>query len=170
MFHVPEKLRLKHGPAATTAADGNNGLFRVDKGPSHRALEIIASDGMGWEHVSVKARSGQKVRIPDWHEMCYVKNLFWDEEDAVMQLHPRKSQYVNTHPSVLHLWRPIWPYRPIPEPHWALVGGLNGQDVQEGLREAEALWESTRRGYAYQAEGSRWPGVHHGNTSLATQR
>ena len=38
--------------------------------------------------------------------MCHVKDLCWDAEDVVMQLHPRQSEYVNNHPHVLHLWRP----------------------------------------------------------------
>jgi hypothetical protein len=38
--------------------------------------------------------------------MCYVKRLFWDADDVVMQLHPRESEYVNAHPHVLHAGSP----------------------------------------------------------------
>jgi len=34
----------------------------------------------------------------------------------VMQIHPRKSEYVNCHPYVLHLWRPINQVIPTPNP------------------------------------------------------
>lgn len=37
--------------------------------------------------------------------MCKVKDLFWDEEDVVVQFHPRKSEYVDNHKYCLHLWR-----------------------------------------------------------------
>jgi hypothetical protein len=37
--------------------------------------------------------------------MCFVKSLFWDDEESVMQLHPPKSQWVNNHPYCLHLWK-----------------------------------------------------------------
>ncbi len=37
--------------------------------------------------------------------MCFVKNLFWRDDEAVMQIHPKKSEYVNNHPFCLHLWR-----------------------------------------------------------------
>lgn len=47
--------------------------------------------------------------------MCFVKDLFWDGEDAVMQLHPPKSNYVNNHPHCLHLWRPTQAVIPMPE-------------------------------------------------------
>jgi len=38
--------------------------------------------------------------------MCFVKNLFWEEEETVIQFHPAKSLYVNHHPFCLHLWKP----------------------------------------------------------------
>lgn len=39
--------------------------------------------------------------------MCYIKSLFWDDEEVVIQYHPKKSEYVNLHPYCLHLWKPI---------------------------------------------------------------
>lgn len=39
--------------------------------------------------------------------MCFIKDLFWDEDDTVIQFHPPRSEYVNCHPHCLHLWRPI---------------------------------------------------------------
>jgi len=55
----------------------------------------------GWEHVSVSCED----RTPTWDEMCMVKDAFWSEEEAVVQMHPPRSQYVNLHPYCLHLWR-----------------------------------------------------------------
>jgi len=80
---------------------GNNGLFLIKhKG---KTLNVIASDGGGWEHVSVSS----KTRIPTWKEMCSVKELFFREDETVMQLHPKKSKYKNIHPHCLHLWRKL---------------------------------------------------------------
>lgn len=117
-FHVPEDCRVKTGPLATDRSYGNNGLFFVQN-PRHRELKenfrlcCIASDGYGWqeqgmplpawEHVSVST----PIRTPTWKEMCWVKAIFWDDEDTVMQLHPPKSEWVNCHEFCLHLWRPI---------------------------------------------------------------
>ena len=39
--------------------------------------------------------------------MCKVKDLFWGEEETVLQFHPRKSEYVNAHPRCLHLWKQV---------------------------------------------------------------
>ena len=56
----------------------------------------------GWEHVSV----GLPRRLPTWEEMCEVKDIFWDDEEEVIQIHPKKSHYVNL-TEALHLWRPV---------------------------------------------------------------
>ncbi len=51
---VPESFRISSGPLGTSAADGNNGLFVIPRGNgSKQNLTVIASEGEGWEHVSV---------------------------------------------------------------------------------------------------------------------
>ena len=55
----------------------------------------------GWEHVSVSFTD----RCPTWEEMCKVKDMFWEPEECVIQLHPPQSLYINAHPYALHLWR-----------------------------------------------------------------
>src|SRR5881396_2413067 len=114
-FHVPERWRnTTHPILGTTKADGDNGAFLVPSPEPGWTLALICSEGqfpdIPWEHVSVHAyrgknREGQQ-RTPTWKEMAYVKDLCWDDEDVVMQLHPRKSEYINNHPHTLHLWRP----------------------------------------------------------------
>lgn len=131
MFHVPELERITDHPIlGTTSMDGDNGAFEIESPEPGWRLYLICSDGHdpdvpqaeGWQHVSVHARRGSKVRTPNWHEMSYVKALCWDEEDVVIQFHPRKSEYVNNHPYVLHLWRPTHAEIPTPPPE--LVGVL----------------------------------------------
>ena len=131
-FHVPELVRITQGRGATSYLEGANGAFLLDSPEPGWTLWVIASDGsdsrvpecLGWEHVSVHAYRGSgrsgKFRTPNWREMCRVKDTFWDAEDVVMQLHPKRSEYVNAHPYVLHLWRPR--HLPIPTPHPSLVG------------------------------------------------
>jgi hypothetical protein len=121
MFHVPELARdTTHPHLGTTTEDGNNGCFHIESPEPGWRLSLIASDGLGWEHVSVRAHRGQQSRVPTWREMTYVKGLCWDDEDVVVQFHPRKSEYVNCHPHVLHLWRPT--DQQIPTPHPLMVG------------------------------------------------
>lgn len=112
-FKVPEQFREPH---LSTPEDGCNGMFRV---PLRGTLFlVIASDGAGWEHVSVSSQR----RPPTWGEMCSIKDLFWDAEDCVMQLHPPRSEWINNHHHCLHLWRPNAPGVEIPRPAGLLVG------------------------------------------------
>ena len=46
-----------------------------------------------------------QVRCPTWGEMCQVKELFWRDDETVVQFHPAKSEYVNDHSYCLHLWK-----------------------------------------------------------------
>ena len=134
-FRVPDRWRVRSGPLASETSDGRNGAFTFESCEPGWNIAVIASDGtnadgqealdtewLGWEHVSARAFRGSQSRTPTWKEMCHVKDLFWDSEDVVMQLHPRRSQYVNNHPHVLHLWRHR--ERQIPEPPAILVGVL----------------------------------------------
>ncbi len=106
MFHVPNQYRLRSHPSLSSDDSyGNNGAFAVPIEHKVTAF-VIASDGEGWEHVSVHIVDHGQDATPMWEEMCQVKDLFWDEEDCVMQLHPPKSDYVNNHKQTLHLWRP----------------------------------------------------------------
>ena len=60
-----------------------------------------------WEHVSVSIshRTFEKSRCPTWEEMCHIKSLFWEDEETIVQFHPKKSEYKNAHPYCLHMWR-----------------------------------------------------------------
>jgi hypothetical protein len=107
-FHQFTKIKIEVGE------DGLFTDFDYD-GKEHR---IIASWGMGWEHVSVSL-PGQN-RCPTWNEMCNVKNLFWNDNETVIQYHPAKQDYVNCHPFVLHLWKPIG--IELPKPPTIMIG------------------------------------------------
>jgi hypothetical protein len=128
MFKVPERARITDHPVmGSDETFGNNGAFVVESPEHGWRLLIIASDSTyspeaeGWEHCSVHAvrdhGKREQLRTPTWREMAFVKDLFWDEEAVVMQLHPKRSEYVNTHPHTLHLWR----HESIPTPPKMLV-------------------------------------------------
>ena len=103
------------------------GAFEI-MGPKGEPLAVISSgpdERSGWEHVSVST----KRRIPNWEEMCFVKFLFWNDDEAVMQLHPPKADYVNYFPNCLHLWRPLDSVIPLPPS--ILVGPRTETDQEE---------------------------------------
>jgi len=105
----PEQFRLKNSGGYYDSAEGDPfGFFLIPARAAGqgRPLKAMATDGFdtGWEHVSVTLND-TSARIPNWLEMCAVKDLFWDAEETVVQFHPPKSEYVNEHPGCLHLWR-----------------------------------------------------------------
>jgi hypothetical protein len=122
MKKISDKLRKHkmHGPD-----DGIEGVY-VFRHPKQTGIyfQVVASDGYGWEHVSVVLRAVDNgtfiQRCPTWAEMCYIKDLFWEDNETAVQYHPAKSEYVNVHPYCLHLWRST--REPIPVPDSILVG------------------------------------------------
>ena len=55
-----------------------------------------------WEHISIELF---RRRLPTWEEMCEVKDIFWNEDEECVQIHPRIEDYVNI-TEALHIWRP----------------------------------------------------------------
>lgn len=122
---VPERYRVLNGEMGSTADFGANGLFIIP----HQMIDkyeyvCICGDGNGWDHVSVSIRSTvRKVeRCPTREEMCFIKSLFWDDDEIVIEYHPAKSDCISNHPFVLHPWKPQGIELPTPDP---LMVGIN---------------------------------------------
>lgn len=90
-----ELYRRKHPTLPDSEGQSDYGYFEVD------GLCVIASSGMGWDHVSVSLPD----RIPSWEQMKLVRDLFFFESETVLQIHPPKTLEVNYCPYCLHLWR-----------------------------------------------------------------
>ncbi len=88
---------------------------------------IIVSNGAGWEHVSVSPQ--KKHYIPTWDDMSTIKELFFNDDEAVIEIHPPKIDYVNNMPNCLHLWR--CSYKEMVLPPSCLVGIRKGQTISE---------------------------------------
>jgi hypothetical protein len=85
MFKVPNEYRIRGGELGSTAEAGNNGAFMIPF--ESFTLRVIASDGMGWEHVSVSLPN----RTPNWRAMCFMTDVFGDAEDVMIKYHPSPS-------------------------------------------------------------------------------
>lgn len=99
----------------------------ASKKPTHSVYFVIADDGLAiqnphysWEHVSVHRLFDGKPYTPTWDDMCFIKKMFWDDEDLAVQYHPPKSEHVNQFPWALHLWRHV--SIEMPRPPKILVG------------------------------------------------
>lgn len=116
---VPEEYRIKDGHMASDESFGNNGLFLIHF--ESYDFNVIASDGMDWDHVSVSIH-GNPNRTPSWKQMCFIKDIFWEKDECVIQYHPPESEYVNNHNGCLHLWKPQKEKLPMPDA--GMVGTL----------------------------------------------
>lgn len=92
--------------------DAGNGVFRVPVGG--KMFNVVASNGGGWEHVSVSPANRKRTIAPTWEEMCEIKRMFFQEDETVVEYHPAKADYVNLHPQCLHMWRPTGVEMPKP--------------------------------------------------------
>lgn len=96
------------------------GLFLLQRPPMRKGLIVLASDGSHWEAMKLPPPAFEHVsvsiidRCPSWEEMCWVKSLFFEEEETVIEYHPPRSVYVDHHRFTLHLWRPIGIDIPLP--------------------------------------------------------
>lgn len=130
----------------------NTGVFDMLRHGQY--LKVIASDGGGWDHVSVS----RPERCPVWEEMAWIKAQFFKDDETVMELHLPTAQHINNHRYCLHLWRPQtqeeidrgmkmakdaeleWPEGwptispgsiPLPPPIFVGVAGLNPDQLQK---------------------------------------
>lgn len=90
--------------------DDDGGAFVIPYG--RKRLLVVASHGMGWDHVSVSLNT----RTPRWDEMEHVKRLFFRDDEWAMQLHAPPSKHISIHPNCLHIWRPHDFQMPLPDP------------------------------------------------------
>jgi hypothetical protein len=78
------------------------GAYQFTSPIDGQPLIVIASNGGGWDHVSVSRRN----RCPNWFEMEYIAERFFKENEYAIQYHVPKSDHINIHPYTLHWWRP----------------------------------------------------------------
>lgn len=96
-----DKYRVRIGEEGSKPVDGWKGKFIIP-GPCGKELTIRCDTIFeGWEHVSVEIRN----RTPNWAEMCYVKSIFWGDDETVIQFHPREGLVIDKNPLRLHLWK-----------------------------------------------------------------
>lgn len=127
---IKESKRVLIG---TISSDGGRGIIAL---PTWQGT-VVWSNGAGWEHVSV---SPEKKRIiPSWDDMCKVKEIFFHDDEAVIQIHPPKAEHVNNMPNCLHLWRCT--YKDMILPPSILVGIRKGQTQMEIYKELREAYE-----------------------------
>lgn len=118
---------------AERTIDGFSGVIQF---PTWQGT-IVCSNGAGWDHVSVAPF--RRSYIPTWGDMAWLKNLIFYEDEAAIQIHPPKADYVNNLENCLHLWR--CNYREMVLPPACLVGIKPGQTMSDLKAEIEAAYK-----------------------------
>ena len=106
-FRLHDRLWLpQYEPMDPSLAGG----FIIQSPTDAKPLVIVASNGLGWDHVSVSHRK----RIPNWLEMQHAHRLFFLPTETAFQLHVPESDHINVQERTLHLWRPHEAEIPMP--------------------------------------------------------
>lgn len=87
---VPYVKRIGGNTYATEMTIGNK-----------KGSVIFGWEGV-WEHISFSPYGN---KLPSWDDMCELKDTFFRDDEIVIQMHPKKSEYVNIRENCLHLWR-----------------------------------------------------------------
>lgn len=115
-----ERYRIKIHQFQYDSETGDHfGAFVIPRGKTGVSLRVIASspdEEVQWEHVSVSLEN----RCPTWEEMSFIKSLFWDPTETVIQFHVPDAEHINFHKFCLHLWRPTGFDIPRP-PGWTIA-------------------------------------------------
>jgi hypothetical protein len=115
--------------------DSKNGAFLVPSPIDQKLMRVIASDGGGWDHVSVS----RAHRCPNWPEMTFIKGLFFEPDEVAYQLHVAESEHINNHPYCLHIWRPQEVEIPTPPGFMVGIKGIAPSDIPRGSLTVQAL-------------------------------
>ena len=132
---MKEFKQIMSNPRLTLGMKGMDGFRGTISMPTWIG-SFICSHGGGWDHVSVAPY--KKNVMPTWNDMCMIKDVFWNDDEAVIEIHPQKSEYVNNLDNCLHLWSCY--YREMVLPPSCFVGYKEGQTKSELNAEIKAAY------------------------------
>ena len=98
---------------------------------------VQVSWGAGWDHVSVSPQKSKYT--PSWDDMCAIKEVFFKDDEAVIQIHPPKDEYICNVSNCLHLWRANDKEMVLPPAF--MVGLRKGQSEADAVAEAKAYYK-----------------------------
>lgn len=112
--------RIETGPMASDESFGLNGAFLIPRDLA--TLKVIVSDGSCWHSLNLPGKPWEHVSVsvwiprrrPTWEEMNFVKRLFWDDSETVIQLHVPRDRHISVQDNCLHLWKPTGVEIPLP--------------------------------------------------------
>ena len=133
---------IKANPRILVQFEDSDGFKGTIAMPTWRGSVICSFTG-GWEHVSVSP--GNRRILPTWDDMSLLKDIFWKDDEAVIQVHPAKALSVNNLSNCLHLWRCY--FKEMVLPPTFMVGLRDGQTYSDLEKEAKAYFEMVGEKY-----------------------
>lgn len=119
--------RVTEGEGATNDADGLNGNFTFKLKDAIVQVSFAGDEIPGWEHAvavcfdkpssSIISRFTSKEpepRCPTNEEIMHIKRLFFDDDEAVVEIIPAKGNQTPWHPIARHLWHRTFSEFPMP--------------------------------------------------------
>lgn len=103
---MPLELEFDPGPWSRITSDSWEPEFYLQGWERRLAGQTVIlsqsrhRDGRRWVHLSMSTLT----RPPTWKELVAAKEVFLGKETRAIQVCPPRSEYVNHHPFVLHLF------------------------------------------------------------------
>jgi len=91
-LHILDKYRASESERRIAGVDGDGGCGCFKVYVNGRSFFIVASDGGGWDHISVSPCNRKRQGCPTWEEMCAIKDMFFEPEERVVQYHPPQER------------------------------------------------------------------------------
>ena len=115
LIKAPEPLRILPPNWFQDKAPVFYQLFYAKRIRGRDLIHVIISeekhqDDNWWLHVSLSYHNG----IPNYDTIIEVKDIFIGVEKKAIMVFPKKSEWVNFHPGVLHLYSPL-DFDPLPD-------------------------------------------------------
>ncbi len=76
-------------------------ITEIDVTSKQIAIKFFVIYNAEWEHVCITHLDS----MPEYEELVKLKEEAWQTSEIAIQVHPPKSEYINTMQYALHLWR-----------------------------------------------------------------
>lgn len=118
--HGGHLAAFHYDPGSDSDPEVLEGAFGIKSDQAGQAIQVIFSNGMGWDHASACVRNKKgPVRTPSYTEMKRIKAIVFKDTETAIEYHMPAADHININPHVLHLWRPQ--NTEIPKPPAVLV-------------------------------------------------
>jgi len=103
--------------------DTNNNIqnINIPRKNGYYNISVIQTNDWKRIRVSLLNRWHRQVKaFPTWDDMCIIKDLFFNDDEATIEIHPSDEYRIHEKDYTIDLWKPLNKEMPLPNPN--LVG------------------------------------------------